>query len=71
VDWLNRRRLAVRTWPADFSGGLMLIAFILVPITFVPPAMASGGSLIVIPTQHFYIVSAVSCSPRWSPGPSP
>ena len=56
--------LAVRrqppTWPSDLSSGLMLIAFAIVPISFVLLAMAGGGSLIVVPVQHFYIVSAVS-----------
>jgi len=48
------------TWPSDLSSGLMLIAFAIVPISFVLLAMAGGGSLIVVPVQHFYIVSAVS-----------
>ena len=56
--------LAVRrqppTWPSDLSSGLMLIAFAIVPISFVLLAMVGGGSLIVVPVQHFYIVSAVS-----------
>ena len=56
--------LAVRrqppTWPSDLSSGLMLIAFAIVPISFVLLAMDGGGSLIVVPVQHFYIVSAVS-----------
>lgn len=38
----------------------MLAAFVLVPASFVPLAMAHGGALIVVPYQHFYIVSAIS-----------
>ncbi len=39
---------------------LMLAAFVLVPASFVPLAIAHGGALIVVPYQHFYIVSAIS-----------
>jgi len=33
---------------------------LLVPATFVPLAAMGGGGLLVVPNQHFYIVSAVS-----------
>jgi HD-GYP domain-containing protein (c-di-GMP phosphodiesterase class II) len=39
---------------------VMVAAFLLVPISFVPLAMAGGGPLIVVPYQHFYLVSVVS-----------
>jgi len=39
---------------------LMLAAFVLVPASFVPLAIAHGGALVVVPYQHFYIVSAIS-----------
>ncbi len=39
---------------------LFLFAFAIVPGSFVPLAVARGGDLIVVPYQHFYIVSAVS-----------
>jgi HD-GYP domain-containing protein (c-di-GMP phosphodiesterase class II) len=42
------------------SSAAMLVVFVLVPASFVPLAIAAGGSLIVIPYQHFYVVSAVS-----------
>lgn len=44
----------------DATGLLMAVAAVLVPASFVPLAMAAGGPLIVVPYQHFYIVSAVS-----------
>ena len=47
------RRLGA--WP-DALIGLGL----LVPATFVPLAAMGGGGLLVVPNQHFYIVSAVS-----------
>jgi ABC-type uncharacterized transport system permease subunit len=50
---LGSRRLAA--WP-DTLIGLGL----LVPATFVPLAAMGGGGLLVVPNQHFYIVSAVS-----------
>ena len=43
-----------------FAGVLWLMVFLVVPATFVPLSMAGGGDLIVVPYQHFYIVSAVS-----------
>jgi len=46
--------------PMDAVGALMFLAFFAVPATFVPLALARGGDLIVVPYQHFYIVSAVS-----------
>ena len=38
----------------------MFVAFAAVPASFVPLAFARGGDLIVVPYQHFYIVSTVS-----------
>ena len=46
--------------PLTLPAALLAIAFVAVPPTFIPLAMAGGGPLIVIPYQHFYIVSAVS-----------
>ncbi len=42
-------------WPEAF-----LIIGCLVPLTFLPLAASSGGGLLIVPYQHFYIVSAVS-----------
>lgn len=53
-------RRAPGGWPGSFSEALMPVAFVLVPASFIPLAMARGGALIVIPYQHFYIVSLVS-----------
>jgi hypothetical protein len=39
---------------------LMVATFLLVPASFVPLAVAGGGPLIVVPYQHFYLVSTVS-----------
>jgi HD-GYP domain-containing protein (c-di-GMP phosphodiesterase class II) len=39
---------------------LMLVAFAVVPATFVPLSLAHGGERLIVPYQHFYIVSAVS-----------
>jgi len=39
---------------------LMVATFLLVPAGFVPLAVAGGGPLIVVPYQHFYMVTAVS-----------
>jgi HD-GYP domain-containing protein (c-di-GMP phosphodiesterase class II) len=44
----------------DLAATLMVAAFALVPASFVPLALAGGGPLIIVPYQHFYIVSAVS-----------
>ncbi|HZQ49916.1 MAG TPA: HD domain-containing phosphohydrolase [Candidatus Dormibacteraeota bacterium] len=44
----------------DAGPALMVLAFVAVPATFIPLALAHGGPLIVVPYQHFYIVSAVS-----------
>ncbi len=38
----------------------LIVIGLLVPATFVPLAAAGGGGLLVVPYQHFYIVSAVS-----------
>ena len=38
----------------------MVATFVLVPATFVPLGIAGGGPLIVVPYQHFYLVSTVS-----------
>jgi HD-GYP domain-containing protein (c-di-GMP phosphodiesterase class II) len=53
-------RLKASFRPVDKSILLMLAAFVLVPASFVPLAIAHGGALIVVPYQHFYIVSAIS-----------
>ncbi|HEV8597430.1 MAG TPA: hypothetical protein VGR23_06880, partial [Candidatus Dormibacteraeota bacterium] len=44
----------------DLAAALMVATFALVPASFVPLALAAGGPLIIVPYQHFYIVSAVS-----------
>jgi HD-GYP domain-containing protein (c-di-GMP phosphodiesterase class II) len=44
----------------DLAAALMVAAFALVPASFVPLALAAGGPLIIVPYQHFYIVSTVS-----------
>src|SRR3979411_1506946 len=44
---------------ADWPHALAILAFLL-PLSFLPLAAAHGGGLIVVPYQHFYIVSAVS-----------
>ena len=49
------RRLAI-----ELPAALMVAAFLLVPATFVPLGIAGGGPLIVVPYQHFYLVSTVS-----------
>src|SRR5881398_3015705 len=38
----------------------MVATFLLVPASFVPLGIAGGGPLIVVPYQHFYLVSTVS-----------
>ncbi|HZK73087.1 MAG TPA: HD domain-containing phosphohydrolase, partial [Clostridia bacterium] len=38
----------------------LVVLGLLVPASFVPLAVSGGGSLLVVPYQHFYIVSAVS-----------
>jgi hypothetical protein len=38
----------------------MVVLGLLIPATFVPLAAVGGGALLVVPYQHFYIVSAVS-----------
>ena len=53
-------RLQASFRPVDRSVFLMLTAFVLVPASFVPLAIGHGGALIVVPYQHFYIVSAIS-----------
>ena len=47
--------LRAREWP----DGLVLLG-LLVPASFIPLGMARGGPLLVVPIQHFYIVSAIS-----------
>ena len=49
-----------RPAPLSLPAIALAVAFVLVPPSFIPLAMAHGGPLIVIPYQHFYIVSAVS-----------
>lgn len=44
---------------ADWPNALAVLALLL-PLSFLPLAAAHGGGLIVVPYQHFYIVSAVS-----------
>jgi HD-GYP domain-containing protein (c-di-GMP phosphodiesterase class II) len=56
---LTARRIPASA-PFDAVPALMFVAFFAVPATFVPLALARGGDLIVVPYQHFYIVSAVS-----------
>jgi len=51
---------ARRQAPFSLPAVVLAIAFVLVPPSFIPLAMAAGGPLLVIPYQHFYIVSAVS-----------
>ena len=55
-----RRPRSSTTPSSPAATALMLVAFLAVPATFIPLSMARGGALIVIPYQHFYIVSAVS-----------
>ncbi len=43
---------------------LMLAAFVLVPASFVPLAIAHGGALVVVPYQHF---SSFRRYPCWRP----
>ena len=43
----------------DWQDALVFLGLLL-PATFVPLAAAGGGGLLVVPYQHFYIVSAVS-----------
>jgi hypothetical protein len=52
---LGSRTLGARTWP-----DVLIVLALVVPATFVPLAGANGGADIVVPYQHFYIVSAVS-----------
>src|ERR1700751_680147 len=56
--------LTARRAPArpsfDAAAALMFAAFVAVPASFIALALDHGGALIVIPYQHFYIVSAVS-----------
>ena len=51
------RRPVVRI--ADWPNAVAILALLL-PLSFLPLAAAQGGGLIVVPYQHFYIVSAVS-----------
>ena len=44
-----------RDWP-----DALVVLGLLVPASFVPLAVAGGGGTLVVPYQHFYIVSAVS-----------
>ena len=54
---LGRRTPSARVgrWP----DALVILAF-LVPLSFVPLAATNGGGLLVVPYQHFWIVSAIS-----------
>jgi HD-GYP domain-containing protein (c-di-GMP phosphodiesterase class II) len=51
---------AARRPAIELPAALMIAAFVLVPATFVPLGIAGGGPLIVVPYQHFYLVSTVS-----------
>jgi len=51
----QRRRVQI-----GFSTVLLAVAFAAVPASFIPLALAGGGALVIVPYQHFYIVSAVS-----------
>lgn len=46
--------------PAGLAGVAMVVAFVVVPATFIPLAVVRGGDLLFVPEQHFLIVSAVS-----------
>ena len=46
--------------PPGLAGISMVVAFAVVPASFIPLAMARGGDLVIVPEQHFLIVSAVS-----------
>jgi hypothetical protein len=54
---LPSRKQALRAggWP-----DALVVLSLLIPASFVPLAAAGGGGLLVVPYQHFYIVSAVS-----------
>jgi HD-GYP domain-containing protein (c-di-GMP phosphodiesterase class II) len=43
-----------------WADALLFLAFAAVPASFIPLAADRGGPLIVVPYQHFYVVSAVS-----------
>jgi HD-GYP domain-containing protein (c-di-GMP phosphodiesterase class II) len=51
---------AARRPAIELPAALMGAAFLLVPATFIPLGIAGGGPLIVVPYQHFYLVSTVS-----------
>jgi hypothetical protein len=48
-------RPGLRDWP-----DALVVIGLLIPASFVPLAAAGGGGTLVVPYQHFYIVSAVS-----------
>ena len=50
---------SARTGLGDWPDALILLG-LLVPASFVPLAAAGGGPALVVPYQHFYIVSAVA-----------
>jgi hypothetical protein len=50
---------SARLWHGHLADALIVLG-LLIPATFVPIAAAGGGGLLVVPYQHFYIVSAVS-----------
>jgi hypothetical protein len=50
---------SVRPWSGQLADALVVLG-LLIPATFVPLAAVGGGALLVVPYQHFYIVSAVS-----------
>src|SRR5215467_12804710 len=46
--------------PAGLAGVALAGAFVAVPASFIFLAVARGGDLVIVPEQHFLIVSAVS-----------
>jgi hypothetical protein len=50
---------SVRPMSGQLADALVVLG-LLVPATFIPLAAIGGGGLLVVPYQHFYIVSAVS-----------
>ena len=59
-EQLAARPRAREAWSEGFWPDAMVVFGLLVPASFVPLASAGGGGLLVVPYQHFYIVSAVS-----------
>jgi len=55
----QRARLKSTSRKGGWAGGLVILAFF-IPLSLVPLVATNGGGLLVIPYQHFYIVSAAS-----------